>query len=198
MARAAVDGFGCRSFCLSSSMSSPLASSASRTQLRRASRLRARIAAENAIVNYKVLFAEKYPGLPPALARQAAAREAAARPALIGAVSGAGVPAQHRIRRNVALHAGALPSSSAPLSSWRAAQRGPRLQHTATAIPFVPEATHKLNIDALPFVPFCAAYFAESVLVALLTDPDGAPFPVAWDGDPALPTCSTAPTPVCS
>ena len=61
------------------------------------------------------------------LLREVARREAVARPALTAAVAEFPISDVQVLKRNCALHSRHLPSATAPLSSWRAAQRGPRL-----------------------------------------------------------------------
>ncbi|CAK0818106.1 unnamed protein product [Prorocentrum cordatum] len=74
-------------------------------------------------------------------------REAIARPALVARLQGCSVPHGARLRRNVALHSLECPPASAPLASWRRAQRGQRLGSTDVV------TQPSLRADASPFCP---------------------------------------------
>jgi len=100
----------------------PWASAASRREAQR----RARCSAENAI---RKAHARGLASPDPAVDEEVRRRELIARPALTSLVSGDQLQHGRRLMRNVALHSDELPGAAASLGAYRAAQRGPRLEH---------------------------------------------------------------------
>ena len=73
---------------------------------------------------------------------------AAAAPALLRQVQGRPRDGPTALRRNVALHADHLPEPWEPMSSWRTAQRGPRLESRTRDT-----GDTTLRAEAPPFAP---------------------------------------------
>ena len=109
---------------------------------RRAAQRRARASLEGALRRRAPCGAHDPLGVavPAAVALEVARREQIARPALLGQISGQGVPHSRILRRNVALHAERCPRESEHDSAFRQAQRGPRLgaQVARRAGPVIP------------------------------------------------------------
>ena len=157
---------------------------------RRRARKWAATSAENAIWRLTAQLKEAKAAALAASDPQVRARLDASVPALAKLCHGMPVRGAERLRRNVAWHSAELPSPSAPLSAWRAAQRGPRLEHREMFCsdldagddggprPQLSEvscsgAPHSLSLDAMPYLPLAlrpadAAHLF--VLKTVLTD----------------------------
>ena len=157
---------------------------------RRRARKWAATSAENAIWRLTAQLKEAKAAALAASDPQVRARLDASVPALAKLCHGMPVRGAERLRRNVAWHSAELPSPSAPLSAWRAAQRGPRLEHREMLCsdldagddggprPQLSEvscsgAPHSLSLDAMPYLPLAlrpadAAHLF--VLKTVLTD----------------------------
>ena len=103
--------------------SAPLRHTRSHAERRQAQR-RAQESADNA-VRKAILGGDGAAASP--VSREAARRESIARPHLEAKLSGTSPSGDQRIFRNVALHSAVVPARGAPMSAWRAAQKGPRL-----------------------------------------------------------------------